>query len=363
MGLFHHFLPHLFRTNPSLGFVVLFLGSLVTGLAGIGTFNGWVNPYGQYGEGLLPTVVQDSRTEKTDLFENLTRKPEGLILGSSRTMKFESSYLEEKTSLPFFNYGVNHGRPEDFLAILRLYHERYGSLPKMVVMGVDIAALNDKIPADARLSSEPRLFRHIQAEIPWYEEFDRFSQLITMHQTKSSLRSMARYLSGRSRCSDSCSEIVFDPDGVIQYTKRQAEISQGSYDFEGPLRFNQHELQAVFSNFDTLSKTRKAYLQEAILFCESQGCDVYLFTTVHHPRLRDYLRERTKFLDREREAVRWLKQLAAANNVRFVDFGDVEQFDGEAVLFVDGIHPLEANTRRMIDRLLTEPSGDRYALQ
>jgi hypothetical protein len=55
--------------------------------------------------------------------------------------------------------------------------------------------------------------------------------------------------------------------------------------------------------------------------------------------------------------------------VDFVDLSRLESFAGDPKQFVDGIHPLEPNTRRMIDRLVPvgeRTSGElesRYALQ
>jgi hypothetical protein len=342
----------------------IFIATLCTLLLVAGVFNWSVNPYGQYGRRGLTPIVQDTRSQKTDLFNCLPAPAEGLILGSSRAMKIETSYLNERTSLSFFNYGVNHGRPEDYLAILRMYQSQTGRLPHAVVFGVDIAALNDTIPADARISSEPRLFRHIQSEIPWHEEFDRYSQLLSLHQTKASFRSLARLLKRTSGdCDLSAKEEYFGSDGVIHYARRSREMERGDYDFEAALEFNQREFQALFSNFRNLSPTRLRFLREAVQLCTTNNCRVYLFTTVHHPRLREPLITKTKFAMREAEAIAWLQSLSQETGARFVDLGMIESFDGDPASFVDGIHPLEPNTRKMADCLFRFTKEPVYALQ
>jgi hypothetical protein len=342
----------------------IFIATLLLLLLVVGLFNLSVNPYGQYGRRGLPPIVQDTRSQKTDLFHGLPSPADGLILGSSRAMKIETSYLNERTSLRFFNYGVNHGRPEDYLAILRMYQSQTGRLPKAVVLGVDIAALNDTVPADARISSEPRLFRHIQSDIPWHEEFDRYSQLLSLHQTKSSFESIRRLLKRTCRESDLLAEDeYFGPDGVIHYARRSLEIERGEYDFEAALDFNQREFQALFSNFRNLSTTRLRFLREAVQLCTANDCRVYLFTTVHHPRLREPLIAKTKFALRESEAIEWLQNLSQETGARFVDLGKIESFDGDPASFVDGIHPLEPNTRKMADCLFRFTKEPVYALQ
>jgi hypothetical protein len=343
---------------------IVFVATLLTLLLVVGLLNLCVNPYGQYGRRGLAPIVQDTRSQKTDLFNAFPTPADGLILGSSRAMKIETSYLNERTSLRFFNYGVNHGRPEDYLAILRMYQSQTGRLPKAVVLGVDIAALNDTIPADARISSEPRLFRHVQSEIPWHEEFDRYSQLFSLHQTKASFRSLTR-LRKRTleECEQSTQEEYFSPDGVIHYARRVREMERGEYNFEAALEYNQREFLALFSNFRNLSSTRLRFLREAVQLCTANDCRVYLFTTVHHPRLRELLITKTRFALRELEAIEWLQRLSQETGSRFVDLGRIECFEGDTTSFVDGIHPLELNTRKMADCLFRFTKEPVYALQ
>jgi lysophospholipase L1-like esterase len=155
----------------------------------------------------------------------------------------------------------------------------------------------------------------------------------------------------------------FNHDGVVQYVKRIHEIERGVYDFEAALDYNRREFEALFGNFRNLSTTRLRILREAVDLCIANNCRVYLFTTVHHPRLRDLLIQRTRFGARESEAIQWLQNLAQETGAKFVDLGNIESFGGDPLAFVDGIHPLEANTRRMADRLFDVSKEHVYALQ
>ena len=364
MRLILNFLRCMARPLAPRTYTCVFVATLSALLLLVGLFNLCVNPYGQYGRRGLPPIVQDTRTQKTDLFNDLSAPADGLILGSSRSMKIETSYLNERTSLQFFNYGVNHGRPEDYVAILKMYHAQTGRLPKAVVMGVDIASLNDIVPADARISAEPRLFRHIQRDIPWHEEFERYSQLLSLHQTKASFKSVARFVKRKSpEYEDTAKEEFFGADGVIHYARRSMEMERGDYDFEAALDFNQREFRALFSNFRSLSPTRLQFLRDAVKLCTENDCRVYLFTTVHHPRLREQLVAKTKFESRESEAIEWLQKLSQETGARFLDLGRIEAFNGDPSLFVDGIHPLEPNTRKMADCLFRLTKEHVYALQ
>lgn len=335
-------------------------GLVVASLVCVATLNWTVNPYGQYSSNCFEPIVQDSRCEKVELFERLEAAPQGLILGSSRALKFEPEYLQTRTSQTFFNFAVNHGRPEDFLATVRYYRDRFGFCPKTVLIGVDVASLNDVIPNDARLSAEPRLFAFAQDTSSWCDEFDRFSQLFSYQQLTASVRSIRNCVRPIQRNEV---EQCFSADGVIQYLERQSQIDAGTYDFESALDFNQREFLSVFGQLSEPSQRRLRYLRETVQLCKSNGSQVYLFATVSHPRLRERLAAKTKFLQVEERAIKEMERIATELDATFVDFGSVEAFDGDPDCFVDGIHPLEPNTRRMIDRLMPRTSEASFAIQ
>ncbi len=329
-------------------------------LFAIGLFNWLVNPYGQYSTQWFEPIVQDSRSEKMELFDRLDSPPEGLILGSSRTMKFEPSYLRKHTSMSFFNFGVNHGRPEDFLAIVRMYRDRFGEFPKLVLIGVDLASLDDVVPNDARLSSEPRMLAYARDTQSWSDEFDRYSQLLSYQQLTASIRSVWRK---RSPQNEDPIATQFTADGVIRYVEREKQIENGSYDFNKSLDYNEKEFLSLFGRLNEVSAKRLGYLHETVRLCTENNCRVYLFSTVHHPRLRESLVSKTKFQKVEADALKSLAEIAQELDASFVDFGAIDRFSGDERAFVDGIHPTESNTRRMIDRLISVPQEGSYAIQ
>jgi hypothetical protein len=104
-------------------------------------------------------------------------------------------------------------------------------------------------------------------------------------------------------------------------------------------------------------------LQEVVAQCEQQGCQVTLFLTVHHPTLRKTLSRKTEFERFELDARIALQRIADECQARFVDLSSLDTFGGDPNEFVDGIHPLEPNTRLMIDRLFPKSPEAQYAIQ
>ena len=118
------------------------------------------------------------------------------------------------------------------------------------------------------------------------------------------------------------------------------------------LAYNQREFKQLFSGFDRLDPMRLELVRRLSEHCEQHEIDLYVFLTPLHPRLEAYLSESTTYWQRRDELRRFLEQEAAQARFQFADFSQIEAFSGDSKAFVDGIHPLEVNTRKVVDNLL-----------
>ena len=343
------------RTYCLLTFALTMLG-----LGCVAGLNWLVDPFGQYATRCFPVVVQASRTQKVDLLEKFDEAPAGLILGSSRVLKIEPDYLREKTGLQFFNAGVNHGRPTDFLAIVRWYQQHWGRYPKVVVLGIDSAALSDMVPLDARIATERRLANVVPEAISWKDSLTPYFELLSLKQARSSFSSIIA--SSRSRSVQEPFEF-YAPDGLIVYRQRESQLRNGTYDFQVALQYNEREFEQIYKTFQQISASETLRLVETVRLLRQHGTDVYMFVTPFHPEMMSTLSEHDNFKAREREIRQLLSLFEIHHGVRIADFEDLSDFGGGPNSFVDGIHPLEPNTRLMMDRLLKTNGGSQYALQ
>jgi len=90
-----------------------------------------VDPRGIFGLGLARPVTWNTREAKVELFEkfNRERPVEGLILGSSRTMKIAPGECEARLGKRFFNFCVARAMTEDYLSIYRWARARDPASP------------------------------------------------------------------------------------------------------------------------------------------------------------------------------------------------------------------------------------------
>ncbi|MEZ6117521.1 MAG: SGNH/GDSL hydrolase family protein [Pirellulaceae bacterium] len=346
---------------PAKRFCTLFFSITAAAFVGIAMLNFLVDPYAQYSPEMLRPLVQTSRAEKVALFRKLPAPPEGLILGSSRVLKFEPDYLHEKTGLRFFNAGVNYAKSEDHLALVRYFENEHHVRPRMIVLGLDLSSFSDGNPIDARLLSDPCLSPQLKDVVPLEQRVHRWKELLSWQQTKNSIKSIKLAVTQSYPQQDAES---FRPDGLLVYHEREAQLSQGTYDFDAALAYNQNEYQQLYRGFDRLSLLRCRRFERLAEHCRQQQIALYVFLTPMHPELLEYIRDCSTFDQRRTQMVRYLEIAAERYGYSFVDFSDIRSFQGSPELFVDGIHPLEPNTRRMIDILVqTGPKKHQYAVQ
>ncbi len=334
-------------------FVRMCVAMSTLGLAIVAIVNLVVNPFAQYPTRFCRPLVQTSRSEKVERLSNYSTAPDGLIMGSSRVLKYEPAYLRSRTGQTFYNAGVNYGKPEDYLAMLRYYQRRFGRMPKTVLIGLDVHGFNHQLKTDARLLSHKQLVSCIADTVPWRDRFQSSQELLSWQQFMASLRSIRCQLGAKANEP----EVVFSNDGLADYVLRQRQIDRQQYDFQSALQYNQREYKSLFENYDRLSRNRLVILREALESCQAAGTQVVLFLTPMHPELAAYIRGVTTYKDRKAELIATLEDWSASGNFRFEDMSDLAQFDGTADQFIDGVHPLESNTRKVIDRLFPRIQG------
>jgi hypothetical protein len=335
-------------------------GVLGLGLLAVGALNYAVDPMAQFGTNWVPPVVQTSRAQKANQIRKQAGTIEGLVLGSSRVLKLEPEYLEKLTGLRFYNAGVNHGRPEDWLALVRLFRDTQGHYPKVVVLGVDVTSFEDRTPPDLRLVASSDLRARVPESISSWDSLGILSGLFSLQQTKASLGSLRRLVQHRNETPLES----FRDDGVIVYHEREQQLLEGTYDFESALDYNRREYLALFRHFDQLSEKRCALFAKTLEILRSNNTRVYLFLTPTHPRLMSALSDESNTPCRIDDVREYLRDVAAATDSDFVDLGTLDMFDGDQHAFIDGIHPLELNTRRMMARMFETCEGEPiYAVQ
>jgi len=317
-----------------------------------------VDPRGEFGTGIFPVVRLDARAEKMRLFEayRSVTQPEGLILGSSRTMKLSPRMLEAETGERFFNFAVDSARAEDDLAIYRWVRAQ-GVPIKVVVIGLDVEALHDDDRPDPGFVGNDRLVEALaQGGLPELGILSRvprpgpirtlkkYKSTFTIAYLSDTVRAMRFFASPESR---PLPLMEFERDGYLRYRRWEMERAAGTFRFDEDLERCLTKSLTRFDQMTTLSRRRRAYVQALVDEAHADGARVLLWITSLHPVTARYLETHTSYATLLEATRAYKEAIARGTGVATYDFSRPENYDGSASGWYDCAHIDEANADRV----------------
>ena len=340
--------------------MVLYLAVVVLAFAAVLTpvvlLNVLVDPYGVVGLGLMPTATTTDRTVKADLIEQLKRPPQLVMLGSSRSMMYEPSYVKRVTGLDTFNGGLNGvGGVADAWAMTRFIHERFPASKPRYIWFVDVESFVP-VTVQGQTSSDPRLARYVDgsgAGTAWPSVLARIAANRSSEVSTATARvSLSLLIHGRQ--ADKQQRLYrrrFWPDG--SYHKRADSAAVFGQFFDLSAQRYRRLYAGVYHGLDPQART---YFERTLRFMNANGSTPLLVLTPIDPALRRIIGP-LGWTQRHRQVVAYVKGLQGSYNFRFVDLTDIATFHGDPKAFSDGVHPTAVNTRRVIDYLAAHTGG------
>jgi len=332
----------------------LLLFSIILGLFGIGYYGfvRHVDPYGEFGSGHFPSVVMDSRREKVLLFSTFARQgaTDGLILGTSRSMLLRPSTLAAGLGpgSRVFNFAVENGHAEDFLAIYH-YVRSEGANPRWIVIGLDVPSLHnddirdhmfDRSSLNDYLSSDGQ----VQKNGAW-QSILNVNAVFTKDYCKDSFKAIwMGFRRGRP-------ETSFTVDGYEQ-NGAGGMMREGTFNGETDLPAAVASYKARLAGMTDLSRLRVGYLRRLVSEARTRGTRVTIWLTPVHPRLEQAILGTTNYGMLTAE-LRSLARDLAAEGAKYEDFTHLETFGGSELAWYDSTHMdwrnLDLVARRLAD--------------
>ena len=310
---------------------------------------GLVDPRGDFGTGIFPLVVRDTRAEKMQLFDAYQQHQsiDGLVIGSSRSMKLAPSYLAERTGLRFFNFGVDNARAEDYLAIERLVRE-HGASPRLVIIGLDLEALHDDDEPDSEFLKDAAFRRSVGGYDDRWSTLRAYKRAYTVNYARDALLSMRLALGSTRR-----PRYYFEPDGRLRDVSTEDQRARGEPVFDERLSACLDIYVQRFEKMTTLSSRRLSYLERTIAEVRNSGGRILIWLTPVHPLTIARLESFTRYRKLHREAVAYLERLRATPGVEVRDLSDPDLFGGaETEEWDDCAHPDDHEESRIAARLV-----------
>jgi hypothetical protein len=341
----------------SLAFLFVLALTAFILMAAVGTLNTLADPYGLVGIKLLPTVTTSDRTIKADFLEKLAQPPQLVVLGSSRSMRYEPAYLHQKTGLRTFNAGVNGiGGTADAWAMSNFIHDTFPNAQPRYLWLLDVESF---VPfkVQGRTANEPRLAKYVEGsgtiqrtpEAIARSVWDNRSSVFSWVTAWDSLRVILNRKEVKVKASKYRN--TFMPDGVLKqrlWSKKEwAQRFPRSVKRYGDLYRNAYK---------TLDPEAKSYFERTLGFMNDHGATPLVVLTPINPKLLKVVGP-LGWQERHQQVVDYVASLQGKYDFVFVDITDITKFRAYPRQFYDGVHMTTMNTQRAIDYVLRQAGG------
>ncbi len=338
-------------------FVIWLLLGLAGLLVAVLAVNVVVDPYGTLGVGLFPTVTPQDSSTKVQLLEALKQPPQLVVLGSSRAMRIEPSYIAQKTGLRSFNAAVRSGTPLDAWAFANFIHDRFpGTAPHYLWM-LDVNAFQYQAPAiHDNLFHTPQLSRYFPSADRGSLSLSDLWTMLSWQTARDSLRSVRADITGLPPLvkTDRRAPGEFTPDGgrtVGDFGDPNVKAGAG---LGVRIKASAKEALAEYGGRAFSAEPRR-YFERTLAAMNAWGVQPVLVLTPIHPVLHKLIGP-LGWDDRHRQLLEYLTRLSSRFRFTVIDMTSIATFGGSPAGFYDGTHMKVPNLRLMLDAVVARDS-------
>lgn len=341
--------PRPLRPSPQDGaflraFAVTFIGLLV----GIATLVRITDPLAVFGSAVVPPIVSADRDYKAALYRARVPSPEVVLLGSSRVKTLRPECVTALTGSPAFNFGVNAGVAEDFLAIFRFMRAEPGFRLRQILLGAEPEAFTGEAGVGRSLA-QSRVLGRFTAHAP-VDPNRMWSDMLSQASLTAALRSAWHY--GFDR--EALPQEALGPDGLQVRPLWDDAIRSGRFPQQSVVLSTSRAIRSRYVQETRLSAGRLALLHQLLREARNAGVRVTAFVPPVHPALiRDAAG--TSFQRLTEDLVRVLRAAQSDGLLQYVETRSLSDFAGDSTLYYDAIHMTAGNADRLLAALYRTP--------
>ncbi|HET6173725.1 MAG TPA: hypothetical protein VFD90_14015 [Gaiellales bacterium] len=334
-----------------------FVTSLLAGAALllllVGGVNAYVDPYGYAGTGAFPTAILSDRETKACLAQRLTKPPRLLVLGSSRAMKIQPSYLRALTGSATFNAGVSSASPQDGWAFVNFVHDTFPGTRQRALWLVDVEMFRPKA-LDPGLLATPALSRYFSYSARWRARLSGLATVFSWHTASDSWRVLSSTLLASAHAA-SPGHCTYRTNGVTQFTPsgfrlwdiHDAARARG-FSLKQGIALTTREYTHIYSStYPRLSPEPELWFSRTLRLLNHWGTRPLIVLTPVQPSLLRAIGP-VGWNRRHAQVVAYLRHLQAHASFDVLDASHVATFGGNPKGFYDGVHMTVPNLRRLV---------------
>lgn len=337
----------------------------------IGFFNYKIDSLGLLKESTLDKVAEelsngkivaglgniDERIFRKKQIEYLKNDVEYVVIGSSRAMLLRKNMFLDDGIKNFQNYSVSGASIEDYIALIQVHKNKFGKLPKNIILGLDAWIFNKYNGQTRYLSLR--------------DEYNQFMEILNYRIEKTFKK---------EEISKSKFSYFISLDYFIQniktFRKKQTYYIVDNIEVDDALKMPDGSIyypyKTRFPNFDEVEKVAKSYAQgnvyslemyeelsnielfeKLIIYLKENGVNIYFYLTPYNPITYDILVLNKKYKIIEK-AEDYLKNFAKQNSIKLVGSYDPHNYNLKNSDFFDGMHALDIAHEKIFKDLLNE---------
>jgi hypothetical protein len=322
-------------------------------LAAVLGANVLVDPYGTVGMEIFPSVVPQDSSAKVELLEALDRPPQVVVLGSSRAMRIEPSYIREKTGWRGFNAAVRSGTPLDAWAFANFIHDRWKGSQQKYLWMLDVNAFQFQSRKIHRnLFHTPALSRYFPSADRSRLSAADLLDLLSWRAARDAYRSVRAKMRGVAPVvrKDKRTPGLYTADGGSLAEDFGTSGVPGDAGLGLRIEMTPEATRAAYAG-PAFTDEPRTYFERTLAAMNRWGASPVLVLTPIHPRMHA-LAGPLGWDARHRAVLDYLEGLSARFEFRIVDMTSIVSFGGSPNGFYDGTHMTVENLRLMLDAVL-----------
>ncbi len=284
----------------------------------------------------------DERMLQKSFIQKTQKKPEVIVLGSSRVLLIGNNIYNNKTCL---NSGVSGAGIEDIFAIYNMLLKKRFK-PEKLIIGLDPWMLNDNRKHEGFRSIEndyiemmKRLNFPVSSQNSSAAAFKKVTEIISLQYLQESIKYIKengfhKIMPTATDNSDNKKRTILF-NGSISYDEDLRKSSALLVETRAK-KYLQGEIYGV-NDLTEYSTARKSMLSSFFDLLKRENVEVTLFLAPYHPIVYKYFKENRKF-SAVLETEKVYRELAAQKGFSVIGSFDPEKLDLNNSYFYDGMH-------------------------
>lgn len=328
--------------NPQLRFIIGFIISSTVILIVILTASVYLDPRGLFGTGKFRPLVINARPDKINLLKQFPVKPEILILGASTIFKFNPVLIQQLTGQVTFNFGIDNGKAEDWLALTRYALEDLGIKPKLLIIGIDYNAFDHfRMQPQVVLMKTLRSKLDISQKQYWSIILETLRNNLTIQYIGDMGRMIYYIFHGYPRETQRFLSNGYSPEQIIDREHTQESV------------------EAVINSLLTriggsdLSPERKQYFEKLLQLAIDNQIQINVALLPLHPELSSRFSQTPELDKLYKNTNAYLEKMSKKYNFNYYDLVDLKSIHGDPTdFFSDGFHMGDSNSNNTVKTIL-----------